>query len=195
MPWLLNWANMSKHRIKIQKHGPAWAISTLTDSPNVRGWLSSLLLLPPSPFLWYERPPVGVGTRRVCLSESPNGRDGVGEWQPLTTNGSTQTYSLIRHTCNERVPCYAPLRRHTTRINTHTCCSHTQTTATVRGEMHKAWHSYDSNALRRLHTHAAWNMSVAACWESLFVFWLPAYTNRSTAELLKAATHGYDHTY
>lgn len=44
----------------------------------------------------------------VCLSESPNGGDGVGGWQPLTTNESSQTHCLIPHTCNERVPAMLP---------------------------------------------------------------------------------------
>lgn len=65
---------------------------------------------------------------RVWLSESPNSRDGVGGWQPLTTNESTQMH-LIRHTCNEHIPAvllYTSVKvcidkhAHATIIHTHT---------------------------------------------------------------------------
>lgn len=87
--------------------------------------------------------------------------------QPLTTNESTQTHSLICHTCNERIPAMLPYTAVNVHINTHTrthAPTHTQTSADIhshtqtamdRGEMWKEWHSFDSNALKTLHTEAA----------------------------------------
>lgn len=88
----------------------------------------------------------------VCLSESPNSRDGVGGWQPLTTNESTQTHNLIRHTCNEHIPAVLPYTNVNVHINTR---KHQWTFAPTnkqqwkKGELHKACHSSDSNALMR----------------------------------------------
>lgn len=63
--------------------------------------------------------PVGIEMCGVWLSESPRLR-WCGWMQPLTTNESTQTHSLICHTCNERIPAMLPYTAVNVHINTHT---------------------------------------------------------------------------
>lgn len=89
MSWLQNWANLSKHRIKFLGKGTGWQLVSWVIPPMSAGGSSCFCYCPL--FLWYERPLVGVEMWRVWLSQSLNDRDGVGGWQPLTTNESTQT--------------------------------------------------------------------------------------------------------
>lgn len=93
----------------------------------------------------------------VWLSESPNGGDGVGGWQPLTTNESTQMHDLICHTCNEHIPAVLPYTNVNLCINT---CKHQWTLSPThnwqqtKGGMNNTWYSSDLNALMKWHTRA-----------------------------------------